>query len=163
MVKLLWLAIRDVEGKRARERFKERGLPPNQRKAPGYLVEGQTVLSQTIEAFITAVNRHQLGTPQRCPVCDSYQLRAEHVGDGSWMKAGGTCGWEAPAEPAPSATPHDPADENGEAEESGGQSAPEEECVEFRDLAIYLSPDQARAVLEQASSRQPPRASSRSR
>ena len=93
-----------------------------------------SAVSQTIEAFITAVNRHQLGTPQRCPVCASYQLRAEHVGDGSWMKVCETCGWEAPAEPAPSATPHDPADENGEAEEAGGQPALEGECVELRDL-----------------------------
>ena len=112
-----------------------------------------SAVSQTIEAFITAVNRHQLGTPQRCPVCASYQLRAEHVGDGSWMKVCETCGWEATAEPAPWAASHDPADENGEAEEAGGQSAPEGECVELRDLGIYLSPDQARAVLEQASSR----------
>jgi putative transposase len=43
VVKLLWLAIRDIEDKRARARAKERGLPPNQRKAPGYLVEGQSV------------------------------------------------------------------------------------------------------------------------
>ena len=43
VVKLLWLAIRDIEDKRARERAKERGLPPNKRKAPGYLVEGQSV------------------------------------------------------------------------------------------------------------------------
>ena len=43
MVKLLWLAIRDIEDKRARQRAKERGRPPNQRSAPGYLVEGQAV------------------------------------------------------------------------------------------------------------------------
>src|SRR5919205_897969 len=33
-IKLLWLAIRDIEDKRARQRAKEKGLPPNQRKAP---------------------------------------------------------------------------------------------------------------------------------
>lgn len=43
VVKLLWLAIRDIEDKRARQRAKERGKPPNQRSAPGYLVEGQIV------------------------------------------------------------------------------------------------------------------------
>jgi putative transposase len=41
VVKLLWLAICDIEDKRAREREKERGRPSNQRKAPGRLVEGQ--------------------------------------------------------------------------------------------------------------------------
>jgi putative transposase len=40
-IKLLWLAIRDIEDKRARERAKEAGLPKAaSRKAPGKLVEG---------------------------------------------------------------------------------------------------------------------------
>jgi len=43
VIKLLWLAIRDIEDKRAREREKERGLPGNQRKAPGKLIEGGVV------------------------------------------------------------------------------------------------------------------------
>ena len=42
VIKLLWLAIRDIEDKRARERAKEAGRPKGQpRKAP--LVEGGTV------------------------------------------------------------------------------------------------------------------------
>ena len=40
-VKLLWLAICDIEDKRARQRARERGLPATQRRAPGRLVEGQ--------------------------------------------------------------------------------------------------------------------------
>jgi putative transposase len=40
-VKLLWLAICDIEDKRARARAKERGFPPGSRKAQGRLVEGQ--------------------------------------------------------------------------------------------------------------------------
>ncbi|HET9117242.1 MAG TPA: IS256 family transposase [Pseudonocardiaceae bacterium] len=43
VVKLLWLAIRDVEDKRARERAKQKGLARDQRTAPGRLVEGATV------------------------------------------------------------------------------------------------------------------------
>ena len=43
MIKLLWLAIRDIEDKRARQRTKEKGLPATQRKAPGRLVEGAVV------------------------------------------------------------------------------------------------------------------------
>jgi putative transposase len=43
VIKLLWLAIRNIEDKRARERAKERGAPRGTRKAPGHLVEGQTV------------------------------------------------------------------------------------------------------------------------
>src|SRR4051794_40396193 len=43
VVKLLWLAIRDIEDKRARERAKEQGRPANKRTAPARLVEGATV------------------------------------------------------------------------------------------------------------------------
>ncbi|MGS0688954.1 transposase, partial [Nakamurella sp. GG22] len=40
VIKLLWLAIRDIEDKRARQRESERGLRKG-RKAEGRLVEGQ--------------------------------------------------------------------------------------------------------------------------
>ncbi len=44
VVKLLWLAIRNIEDKRARERAKEAGRPRGvPRKAPGKLVEGSTI------------------------------------------------------------------------------------------------------------------------
>jgi len=43
VVKLLWLAICNIEDKRARERAKERGKPAAQRKAKPRLVEGQVV------------------------------------------------------------------------------------------------------------------------
>jgi len=42
-IKLLWLAIRDIEDKRARARAKEKGTPKGTRKAAGHLVEGVTV------------------------------------------------------------------------------------------------------------------------
>jgi putative transposase len=43
VIKLLWLAIRDIEDKRARQRAKEQGAPRDKRKAPGRLVEGATI------------------------------------------------------------------------------------------------------------------------
>ena len=43
VIKLLWLAIRDIEDKRARQRANERGAPRDQRTAPARLVEGATV------------------------------------------------------------------------------------------------------------------------
>jgi putative transposase len=44
VVKLLWLAIRDIEDKRARQRAREAGQPRGQpRKAPSRLVEGGLV------------------------------------------------------------------------------------------------------------------------
>jgi putative transposase len=42
-IKLLWLAISDIEDKRAREREQDRGKPANERTAPPRLVEGATV------------------------------------------------------------------------------------------------------------------------
>jgi putative transposase len=43
VVKVLWLAICNIEDRRARDRERERGVPANQRKASGRLVEGQIV------------------------------------------------------------------------------------------------------------------------
>ena len=43
VIKLLWLAIRDIEDKRARQRAKEAGRKATERRAPGRLVEGATV------------------------------------------------------------------------------------------------------------------------
>jgi putative transposase len=43
VIKLLWLAIRDIEDKRARARAKEKGVPRDQRKAPNRLIEGASV------------------------------------------------------------------------------------------------------------------------
>lgn len=42
-MKLLWLAICNIEDKRARERAKEISTPRNQRKAPKKLIEGSMV------------------------------------------------------------------------------------------------------------------------
>ncbi|WP_296137179.1 IS256 family transposase [uncultured Tessaracoccus sp.] len=61
-VKLLWLAICNIEDKRARQRDKERGKPNHQRKAPGRLVEGQQVtnwnqaLAQLATAYPDRIN-----------------------------------------------------------------------------------------------------------
>jgi putative transposase len=43
VIKLLWLAIRDIEDKRARARAAEKGQPRDKRKAPARLVEGAVV------------------------------------------------------------------------------------------------------------------------
>jgi transposase-like protein len=64
VVKLLWLAICDIEDKRARERGKERGRPANKRTAPGRLVEGQVTtnwkqaLEQLAIAYPDRINPH---------------------------------------------------------------------------------------------------------
>ena len=64
VVKLLWLAICNIEDKRARERDKERGLPAERRKAAGRLVEGQVVtnwkqaLAQLALIYPERINQH---------------------------------------------------------------------------------------------------------
>ena len=64
VVKLLWLAICNIEDKRARQREKERGKPAGERKAPGRLVEGQIVtnwkqaLAQLAIAYPDRINPH---------------------------------------------------------------------------------------------------------
>lgn len=64
VVKLLWLAICNIEDKRARERAAERGKPSAERKASGRLVEGQVVtnwkqaLAQLAVAYPDRINPH---------------------------------------------------------------------------------------------------------
>ncbi len=63
-VKLLWLAICDIEDKRARDRAKERGLPADRRKASGRLIEGNATtnwkqaLEQLALAYPDRINPH---------------------------------------------------------------------------------------------------------
>jgi len=62
VIKLLWLAICDIEDKRARERDKEKGLPASKRRAKGKLVEGQVTtdwnkaLAQLTTAYPNRIN-----------------------------------------------------------------------------------------------------------
>jgi putative transposase len=62
VVKLLWLAIRDIEDKRARARAKEKGVSRAQRKAPSRLVEGAVV-----QGWRQALNALALAYPGRLP------------------------------------------------------------------------------------------------
>jgi len=64
VTKLLWLAICNIEDKRARQRAKEKGRPSTDRKAPGRLVEGQVVtnwkqaLAQLAIVYPDRINPH---------------------------------------------------------------------------------------------------------
>jgi putative transposase len=55
VVKLIWLAIADIEDKRARARDKQRSLPRDERTAPGRLIEGHVTQGwkQAINALST--------------------------------------------------------------------------------------------------------------
>jgi putative transposase len=63
VVKLLWLAICNIEDKRARERAKDRGRPASELKAKGRLVEGQAVTNwkqalAQLDHLLERVNPH---------------------------------------------------------------------------------------------------------
>ena len=60
VIKLLWLAIRNIEDKRARQRAKEAGKPKGERKAPGKLVEGGQV-----QGWNAALNALAITYPDR--------------------------------------------------------------------------------------------------
>jgi putative transposase len=62
VIKLLWLAIRDIEDKRARQRAKEKKLPKAERNAPGKLVEGAAV-----QGWTQALNALAIAYPGRLP------------------------------------------------------------------------------------------------
>lgn len=64
VVKLLWLAIRDIEDKRARERARQRGLPKSQRKQPASkLVEGAI-----IQRWPQVINELAMTYPERLKI-----------------------------------------------------------------------------------------------
>ncbi len=62
VIKLLWLAIRDIEDKRARARTEQKGVPKNQRTAPGRLVEGAAT-----QGWRQALGALALAYPDRVP------------------------------------------------------------------------------------------------
>jgi putative transposase len=63
VVKLIWLAIADIEDKRARQRAAEAGKPANARQAPGRLVEGAGV-----QGWKQALNALEIFFPGRIPI-----------------------------------------------------------------------------------------------
>jgi putative transposase len=62
VVKLIWLAICDIEDKRARAREADRGKPANKRTAPARLVEGATT-----QGWKTALGAFDIAFPGRIP------------------------------------------------------------------------------------------------
>jgi putative transposase len=63
VIKLIWLAIADIEDKRARQRAAEAGRPANSRTAPPRLVEGAGV-----HGWKQALNALEMFFPGRIPV-----------------------------------------------------------------------------------------------
>jgi hypothetical protein len=109
----------------------------------GRLALGAT--SQVIESFITAVTRWRLGAPERCPACGSYQLTVDDAHD-EWAQFCKMCGWKAAVEARP------PTADRATLEQEPA-SPPEGDCVVIEDFGIYLTPQQARAMIEEAAER----------
>jgi hypothetical protein len=99
-----------------------------------------------IEMFLKAVVRVQRGIPERCPVCTSYRLTLVRSKDGSsWVKLCEACG-AASAADAPLVDTRYPGLDNE-------REPPEGDCVEVEDFGIYLTPSQARSIIEDAQNR----------
>jgi len=64
VIKLLWLAIRDIEDKRTRQRASEKGIPAADRRPPARLVE-RTV----IQGWRQALGALALTYPDRLAPC----------------------------------------------------------------------------------------------
>jgi hypothetical protein len=100
--------------------------------------------TQTIESFIEGIRRWRLGEPARCPVCGSYRLALEYERKRAWVRLCETCGWSAVAE-APEV--HEVTEADKPPQEVTG------DCVVLEDFGIYLSPQQAREMLDQLAQR----------
>jgi len=109
-------------------------------------LDGRIALSATnelIETFLFAVERIKDDSTERCPVCSSYQLSRQRTEGGDWIQQCSTCGWSGPIDP--------PAAINSEHE--AARKEPKEvegECVTAEGFGIYLTPGQARSMLEEA-------------
>lgn len=109
------------------------------------VTDGRIAWSATdalIDTFLFAAARMETGSIQRCPLCSSYQVSREFVEDRGWTQQCSTCGWSGAADP--------PAPIDSEYESPGGRSAEVEgDCSIPEDFGIYLTPSQARSMLEE--------------
>lgn len=102
---------------------------------------------QVIETFLLALTRVQQGEPERCTVCTSYRLELVRTEDGDWVKLCATCG-SASAVDVPLTDARAP-------EGNEEREAPDGDCVEVEDFGIYLTPSQARSIVESATNKAP--------
>lgn len=63
VTKLIWLAIMDIEDRRAFQRSREKGKPRGKRTAPPRMIEGQQ-----IQGWHEALNALTIAYPHRIPV-----------------------------------------------------------------------------------------------
>lgn len=111
-------------------------------------LDGRLALSATthvVDAFITATTRSRIGDQRRCPACGSYQLAVDSS-DAGWIRMCETCRWDEMVDDVSTATTRAAADEEPAPPHKG-------ECVVLEDFGIYLTPGQARAMIEQVADR----------
>ena len=109
------------------------------------ITDGRIAWSATdalIDMFLFAVARMETGSIERCPLCSSYQLSRELAEGRGWTQQCSTCGWSGSVDP--------PAPIENEYESPGEQpSEVEGDCAIPEDFGIYLTPGQARSMLEE--------------
>lgn len=113
-------------------------------------LDGQLAYSLTsglVEAFLLALQRLERSEGERCPACSSYQISRQYAGNGDWVQLCDTCGWQIPANPP------EPIEIEPEAAHEEAERRSTGDCVVVEDFGIYITPSQARRVLEEASAR----------
>jgi hypothetical protein len=96
---------------------------------------------EVIETFLGALIRVQRGKPERCARCTSYRLQLVRSEDGrSWVKLCEACGLAS--------TVDVPLTDDRTPEGHEERQAPEGDCTEVEDFGIYLTPSQARSIVE---------------
>src|SRR4051812_31345204 len=106
-----------------------------------------SLTSGLVEAFLLALERLKQSADERCPECSSYQVSRQYAGDGDWVHLCSTCGWQAPADPP------EPIEIEPEVSGDATVSPPPGDCVVVEDFGIYITPGQARSMLEDAAAR----------
>lgn len=119
---------------------------------------GCGAVSEVIDLFITAISQWRMGAPPRCRACGSYQLKLDFDTDESWFTTCRTCGCRSTAEPLALIGGERVEEErSGAAAEGGAQEAKcvvdTDDCVVVEDFGIYLSPKNARALMEEMQDR----------
>jgi len=105
-----------------------------------------TATSQTIQTYLFATARRRHGNPARCPMCASYQLAERLSEDGEWLAVCNTCKWSEPC-----VEPQVPVIRDIEEPPTEGAGAPPDgDCVLPEDFGIFISPTQARSMLDEA-------------
>lgn len=104
---------------------------------------------QVVESYLLALTRVQSGQPERCAICTSYRLERVRTEEGQWVQLCEACGASSPTD-----APVVGIDTRDSGRES--DTSPEGDCIEIEDFGLYITPSQARSIIESAANQSDP-------